>query len=774
MLDAIWWLLTVEAIGLATFPAAYLLLPRLRDRGYSVSKILGVLLVGYTSWILSQLHIVPSVRWSLLAMLLLLAALSGWYMWRHLREFRDFLVRERVAIITAESIFLVLFVGWAIFRSFDPAIDHTEQPMDLAFLNASIESRTGPPEDPWLRGESISYYYFGYWMMAAISQIAGVESNIAYNLAMALIPALGGMAIFGLVYNIVRAESVRWHYAVLGGLSAAILMGFAANLEGVLEFMRANAISGQGFYDWVRIGGLDGPAATPTQSWAPEEFWWWFRATRVINTFGGDQGIDYTIQEFPFFSFMLGDLHPHVMSIPLAVLFTALCWNYLRSPVHDWRHGRVSDYVTLAAMGLVLGGLSFTNMWDLPTFAGLFLGIVGLKAYAVYGGGIWVLAKRTLPVWALVVGVALVLYLPYFLTFRASVSGIAPVTSVTTRPVHLFIVWGLYLVAVAPFILGMFWQTVVREDWRRLTVIALRLGFLPYVVWAVLHLSGDGGSGELPGRLFHVLPFALLISVAVYSALWMARWRGARGAAFSLALAALGLLLVMGPELLYVDDIFGDGSQRMNTVFKLYYQAWILLAAAGGFSVYYWRSLRQAISGWRRSLSMVWASIFIVLLAGSLYYSPAAAASKAREAGGEVTLDGLAFLKRGDGAEYEAIQFVKNNVSRGSAILEAVGEWSDAGLISRSTGVPTIFNWPGHQVQWRATTEKFDGRAEDVRTIYETPDAAVAKALLASYDVEYVYVGPRERATYELEIEKFSSFMLAFSQGDVEIYRMVR
>jgi uncharacterized membrane protein len=340
--------------------------------------------------------------------------------------------------------------------------------------------------------------------------------------------------------------------------------------------------------------------------------------------------------------------------------------------------------------------------------------------------------------------------------------------------VHLFIVWGLYLVAVAPFILGMFWQTVVREDWRRLTAIALVMGFLPYAVWAVLHLSGDGGAGELPGRLFHVLPFALLISVAVYSALWMARWRGARGAAFSLALAALGLLLVMGPELLYVDDIFGDGSQRMNTVFKLYYQAWIFLAAAGGFAVYYWRSLRQAISGWRRSLSLAWASVFIVLLAGSLYYPPAAAATKGREAGGEFTLDGLAFLKRGDGAEYEAIQFVKSNVSRGSAILEAVGEWSDAGLISRSTGVPTIFNWPGHQVQWRATTEKFDGRAEDVRTIYETPDAAEAKALLASYDVEYIYVGPRERATYDLEIGKFSSFTLAFSQGDVEIYRMVR
>ena len=114
-------------------------------------------------------------------------------------------------------------------------------------------------------------------------------------------------------------------------------------------------------------------------------------------------------------------------------------------------------------------------------------------------------------------------------------------------------------------------------------------------------------------------------------------------------------------------------------------------------------------------------------------------------------------------------------MSRGSAILEAVGEWAEAGLISRSTGVPTVFNWPGHQIQWRGTSAKFDGRAEDVARIYETIDAEEAKALLADYDVEYVYVGPREKSTYDVEIGKFSAFMrLEFSQGDVEIYRMVR
>ena len=70
MLNALWWLFTVEALGLAAFPLAYFLLPRVRDRGYSVSKPLGILFIGYASWILSVTHILPSVQLTLVALLL--------------------------------------------------------------------------------------------------------------------------------------------------------------------------------------------------------------------------------------------------------------------------------------------------------------------------------------------------------------------------------------------------------------------------------------------------------------------------------------------------------------------------------------------------------------------------------------------------------------------------------------------------------------------------------------------------------------------------------
>ena len=316
MIDAFWVYLTVQAIGLAAFPLAYILLNRLTDRGYFVSKALGILLLGYASWILSVLHVLPSVRLSIIGLLLVIGGFSGWYVWGRRREFKDFLISERKAILAGEALFLLFYVGWAIYRAYDPAIDHTEQPMDFAFFNASIQTSTGAPEDPWLRGHTVSYYYFGYWMMGVVSQLAGIASSVAYNLSLALIPALAAIAMFGLVYNLIRAEAARWTYAIAGGFAAVFLLIISTNLEGVLEFMRINSVGDQGFYDWVRIDGLDGPLAAPAETWAPQDNWWWFRATRVINTFDGSFGIDYTIQEFPFFSFMLGDLHPHVMSIP--------------------------------------------------------------------------------------------------------------------------------------------------------------------------------------------------------------------------------------------------------------------------------------------------------------------------------------------------------------------------------------------------------------------------------------------------------------------------
>ena len=784
MIDVLLWLITVEIIGLAAFPLAWFLLPKLADRGYGLSKPFGILLIGYVAWILASLRLVPSVRVTLIGLLLLMAAASAALAYRRRDDLAAFFKKNWRLVVACELIFLAFFLAWALFRSFDPAADHTEQPMDMALLNASIASSVGQPEDPWLRGEAISYYYFGYWMLGAVSEISGVASNISYNLAMALIPALATAAIFSVVATMATADGARARLGIIAGLAGGVAMGVLSNLEGVLEFLRESAVGSQGFYDWIAIDGLTAPDPETAQgAWAPSEFWWWFRTTRVINTFRDGHGIDYTIQEFPFFSFMLGDLHPHMMVIPFAILFMGFALNFFRSPLPDIRKLDYRVYGGALAMGVALGGVAFANMWDLPTYAALLVGAAALKAYpepdSQSGSGGGRLDRVTLAVVQIplvVVALAVALYLPYYLGFTSSVAGIGA-NPTPTRYVHAFIVWGVPLVVVGPFIIASFWRSVVGSDWRAAGAISLAVAFLPFLAWLALRAGSVEPTGGASSRLLHIMPLALLIALAAWSLISEIRERGATGRGFALMLATLGLLLIMGPELMYVDDFFGAGTQRMNTVFKLYYQAWILLAAASGFAFFLWMRARDTQTGWRRLLTTLFSLCAGMIILAGLYYPAAASYSKARESGSERTLDALGYVKTHRPAEYAAIEFVKRNLPEDAAILESVGEWTDNGLISRSTGVPNIFNWPGHESQWRGDSPLIEGRHADVARIYETHDPEEALALLAKYDVDYIYIGPREldRHAPSGGLDKFAGFAdVIFQQGDATIYRTRR
>ena len=783
MTDAVLWVLAVEAVGLVAFPICFFLFPSLSDRGFGICKPLGIVAVAYISWILSAAQLVPSTQITLALILAALAAISGVYAWRQRAALLAFVRKEHRTLLTAEALFLLVLTAWALYRAYDPAIAATEQPMDFGFLNASVHTYLGEPEDPWLRGESISYYYFGYWMMGSLAKLTGIHTAIAYNLSLALIPALAAMGIFSLVAGMVRSNSKGLRYALTAGLAAAAMLVLAANLEGVLEFMRANGLGSAGFWQWLGVDGLDEPLPALAESWRPQEHLWWWRATRTIGFFDGDATLDYTIHEFPFFSFILGDLHPHVMSIPFVVAFLTMLWAYLRSPHQAWPlsraafagDGRASlaslgrSAAAPAAMGLVLGALAFNNMWDLPVFAALLVGVAGVRAYSARPDDAVGLIERVASAALPVIALALVLIAPYLVSFGSQVSGIGAVGVYTTRPPHLLIVWGLFLLAVAPAIVSVFWRTTVDRDWRLISVVSLSAGFLPFVVWTVMSLGGDASP---VARLLWVLPLALLISAAVFAALWLSKQSDPHhGLVFALMLAALGLLLIMGPELLHVDDSFGGAWERMNTVFKLYYQAWILLSAAAGYAIFYMLKLRDGAVGGKLILTRLWLLALVVLLACSAYYPLAAAATKGDPQGRDPTLDGLAHLPSDERA---AIEFIRNDAGRDSAVLEAFGnDYTPFGRVSSSTGVPTVLGWAGHEVQWRGSHEPLSGRREDIEAIYTTNDVAEARRLLDRYGIDYVYVGDRERQAYgDAGLAKFGDLMDAvFQQGSVTVYR---
>jgi YYY domain-containing protein len=802
------WLLVVEALGLLALPIAFTLFGSLRDRGYAFSKPLGLLLLAYPLWILGTLGVLPVTRWSIGLVLALLGIVAVLVVRRRWAEFWDFLWRERALLLGMEAVFLLLFLGWTAFHAFHPMVHHTEQLMDFAFLNASARATSFPPEDPWLRGHGVSYYYFGYLMMGLLTKLTGISSAVTYNLSLALVAAMASVGILGLVVTLVARAGASLRTAFLSGMVGVVLLGLVGNGEGSLELARARGLGSPGFWEGLEVKGLERPVAEA--AWFPQETWWWWRATRVIDTLAGGRSLDYTIHEFPLFSFVLGDLHPHLMSIPFLLLAAAFGLELLlgRQPVTlRWLRER---WTFLLLMGLALGALGFINAWDLPVFLGQTLGLLALKLYGFLAdtasgkpsvdslserpfssrrqGVLALFTKEGAPLSGsavtgrgeLIVGsglaagalgaVALAAYLPFYAGLDAPAPGILPVTGPITRHLHFAIVWAPFLVALAPLLVLQIAHASRRISLRRAGA-AVALVAAPFAAWVLTALALDLEVAE-GARFLHMAPGLALLALLVYRATGEVEQGRNAALVFTLALLALAGLLLTGPELFYVRDIFGS---RMNTVFKLYYQAWVILAVASAVGLYYGLRIFTQGSRWLRAGGLLWLGLLAAVIAGGGYYTVGALADKAEGFRRSPTLDGLAFLKEQQAGEYGAIAWLRRHGKTGEGVLEAVGDdYSAHGRVSAATGLPTVLGWAGHERQWRGRFQPTEGRARDVAAIYGGGDVEAARRLLAQYRIRYVVVGPRERHAYgERGLAALAGLLQpVFAQEDVTIYRV--
>ena len=799
MIDLVVWLLLIELMGLVAFPLAFVLFRWLPDRGYALSKPLALLLAAYLLWLLGQTRLIPNSPLTIIAILLLGAAVFGWLYYRRWPELEHFVTTQWRVILVAEAVFLVLFLGWCAVLSEFPGINHTEKPMDFAFLNAVLQSRFFPPEDPWLAGHSISYYYFGHFIMALPMQLAGISSGVGYNLALALIPALVGMAAFGLTYNLIRLAGGGGKAAVGFGLVAPVLITVMGNLEGGLEFARLRGWGGAGFWEWVGIKGLESGGGAGGSGLFPDSVWWWWRATRVIDTLEAGRSLDYTITEFPFFSFILGDLHPHVLNLPFLLLALSLGLNLYAAPErpgpgwllrHPWQAG---------AIALSLGALAFINSWDFPVYAAIFGALLLLKSYAGRlagpGGngelsadqGNAVMGRALLNsglMLAPLLLAAVLLFLPFYLTLSTQVSGVLPLLGPGTRPFLFFLVMGL------PLLLGLGLLLHQLGGLPRpgpadgpAIVLVLVVILAPLLLWIGLALTWGALTQGLESiaqrvgwRVLATLPMLAIAGLAGFCALQRAGRDREALLAFPLLLLAAAAYLLAGAELFHLADFFGN---RMNTVFKVYYQAWLLLGIAGGFGLYYAWSRRAALGKWGRFGHYAWGGGVAILLVVSLYYPLGATLDRTgllreHHTWQDNTLDGLAYIGNNNPAEYAAIRWLRDEAGAGR-IVEAVGDdYSDYGRISAATGRPTPLGWKGHEHQWRGTTAIFEGREAEVAQIYQSDDQETVRQLLTDYNIRYVYLGHRERAKYDLSRLPNRGGLLktAFEQDGVIIYEI--
>jgi uncharacterized membrane protein len=233
-----------------------------------------------------------------------------------------------------------------------------------------------------------------------------------------------------------------------------------------------------------------------------------------------------------------------------------------------------------------------------------------------------------------------------------------------------------------------------------------------------------------------------------------------------------GLLLTGSVEFIFLRDTFGT---RMNTVFKFYYQAWVLLALAAAYGAYVIVDRLRRQGRMARIGLAAWSLFGAVLVLAGLSYTVAAITSKTDGFRGQPTLDGTRYIAQWRPDDYAAIQWLRENAPIDAVMVEAPGgSYSEYNWVSAHTGIPTLLGWGGHQLQWRGSYEIPGRREPDIQQIYQSTNVQATRALLMNYGIDYVYVGRLERQKYGVSptvMQTFDTLMdRVFEQGQVIIY----
>ncbi|HEC36234.1 MAG TPA: hypothetical protein ENI39_06850, partial [Anaerolineae bacterium] len=651
---ALRWYLAVQLFGLAALPLALRLFRHLPGRGYAFARPLGLLIGGWLFWLLMTFGWLPNTAGAVLAALALLVA-GGSALWLYSSSGNPAAGSESAEtlswqhVLAIELLLALTFAAWCLVRAYMPRIETAggEKWMEIAFLNAVLRAPRFPPHDPWLSGFAISYYYFGYVMIGMVIRLTAVPSTVGFNLGIATLFALTCTGAYGLVYVLLARAGER--KAAWRGLLGPLLVAVTGNLEGLLEVFHARGLFPASFWRWLDIRSINVPPPPFAEgSWVPTRFIWWWQASRVLHDYAPWHTPAHpaeweVIDEFPAFSFLLGDMHPHLLALPfvLMALALALALLFRRSETSSGFTFRVSRFAfhvniplspwEFLTYALCLGGLGFLNTWDFPIY--LFV-VVAACALASCRRNPQRAARlspavcRSLFLFAFLLAVCgFTLYLPFWLGFRSQAAGIAPNLFNGTRLPQFLVMFGPLLFPVAVLAAAEARKRRVK-GWEVVGwTVGVLAGLLAFLLLAGLissngrqYLAAWRSGGAIPGlehmpdaprliverlqeRVLAPWTPLMLASLLTTALLVLFGFRvsdfevpGSENlepetprretlkpeTAYALLLVVTGALLTLAVEFVYLRDLFGT---RMNTVFKFYFQAWALWGIAGAYGL---------------------------------------------------------------------------------------------------------------------------------------------------------------------------------------------
>ncbi|PWH16613.1 MAG: hypothetical protein DDG60_03795 [Anaerolineae bacterium] len=802
LLGLVLWYLTIGLLGLFTWPLLRLFLPGLPDRGYPLSRLVGLLLLAWFAWMVGSLGGEYS-RETIAAGYGLIVALGAAAFWKQ----KDVLIAEwrenRQYFLLVEILFLAFFVIDFGIRLGNPDLWHPgrggERPMDFSYLNAILKSVAFPPYDPWYAGGYINYYYWGFVLVGTPIKLLGIVPSIAYNFVLPTLFAMLAMGGFSVAWNLVsrvRYQETKglgkdvFSVQLLAGLAAGAGLVLVGNLGTVRLIYQAlqkmvvpNAVMEDPSVSVFQhlLWAIQGLGKLLSGEGLPIGWGEWYWAPSRVMPVG-----DLAITEFPLFTFIYSDLHAHMIALPLTVL--AVSWalsTLLARHLNRWQW-----LATLAFGGLVIGALRPTNTWDFPTYLALGAIVAGYSVllHVDVGEkprlGLSPFVQRVLlalGVMVVLAGFAFVLYQPFARWYGLGYSSLEQWKNEKTPLGSYLTHWGLFLFVIVSW---MAWET---RQWMAQTPVSALAKLKPYTLLIEIALALLVLLTLVLQFFFKVQVAWLAFPVAAWALLLLLRPGQPDVKRLVLFMVGTGLVLTLAVEVIVLVGDIG----RMNTVFKFYLQVWVLFAVSAA-AAFGW--ILQEIDEWSVNWRNFWYTTLTLLFAGALLYLFTGTMDKLRDrmsAETPFTFDSMEFMRFSTywdqqemtlREDYEAIRWMQDNIKGTPVIVEAnTPEYRWGTRYTIYTGLPGVIGWNWHQRQQRALFPPnwVTDRVDAVRFFYETTSGEYAREFLAKYNVEYIVVGQLERIYHPNGIEKFERlsgvlWKKIYENGQTAIYEVIR
>lgn len=740
------WYFVLFTIGIAFLPLANKIFPAFSDKGYSLSKILGLLLVSYVVFVLAMTRI---VQFHILTISITIVAISITSIFltiekplQHLfHRLKRFLSKYWGIFVFEEILFFISLYFLSYIRSFAPDIHGLEKYMDYGFINSILRSDFFPPQDMWFTPLSINYYYFGHLTTALLTKLSGIGPEITYNLMLATIFAMALTASFSIVLTFTSSLThLLQKFRISIALLTAIILTLGGNLHTIYTF----------FTPYTN----ESPVAPWELTFQPFEFpnaYWYPNATRFIYN---------TIHEFPMYSWTVSDLHGHVLDIPFVLLTIAVIYSFFLTFSKKHLLEKNQSYRVkmrfLFFIGLLLSVMYMTNAWDGIIYFLLVVLTITVMQWQIRHFHLLPFPKKLNA---------------FFQNLRKTKSHLL---------INILLASGIEIGIVG---IGFFFFS-----------LPFSLAFKPFVsgigiLCAPEFLTEIGKIGPFLFESDHcqhsplwqlaILHGFFYFFVALYAfILWRIK-RLTQTDIFVCILIFLSTLLILIPEFIYAKDIY-PGHYRANTMFKLVFQSYMMLSLSVGYILFRFCFLINT-SKKKVSIFSIGTSIMTAGLLSIIFIYPFQSIySYYGDLKTYRGLDGTNYLSTLYPDDYAAILWIQNNIKGQPVILEAQGDsyggassYTDYARVSANTGLPTVLGWTVHEWLWRGSYDIPAPRVEEIRIMYESEDVVEKIELLNKYNVSYIFVGSLEREKYPLlrrdQIELLGDEV--FRSNDTAIYK---